>query len=105
MDLTVDLRPWVRRMPGWLKPSRRTDRDGETRTAPGRGQVATHALFGIFVVVLAVVMLVVGVHNLHQCPAEPMVPGYLIGETDETSDLRYYIWIIQRYARSWKWLY
>ena len=50
--------------------------------SPLFSQVTVHLFFGLFILGFALAMLVIGVKTHSECPVEPMVPGYLIGESE-----------------------
>ena len=45
MDLNLDTKQLMRKLPPWLKPKRIVDDEGETRTIPSRGQVGVMTFF------------------------------------------------------------
>ncbi len=45
MDLNLDTKQLMRKLPPWLKPKRIVDDEGETRTIPSRGQVGVNYEF------------------------------------------------------------
>ncbi len=55
--------------------------DGE-RSVPSDRNLGCQFVVAVLVKILAIVMIAVGASNLENCQAEPMVPRYLVGESE-----------------------
>ncbi len=73
----LDLQNRLERVPEFLRPNQ-VGPDG-SRTKPSDGEIACNLVFALVVKGIAIAMVVIGAQNLENCPAEPMVPKYLIG--------------------------
>ncbi len=67
------------RVPGFLKTNR-VGPDGEP-IPPTKCQVAARVVGVVIGLAVAIIMICVGDQHKNDCPAEPMVPTFLIGRT------------------------
>ncbi len=86
MGFDMDLKGRSERLPEYLRPGQ-TGPGGQR--VPSNREIAVHLVIGLVVKAVAIAMVVVGAIHIDDCPREPMVPKYLIGEGRKKMDLNW----------------